>query len=97
MQLKVKMPKTAQIRNLEASKQERKYRLKYLDVSNLQQEYGWCFEHQTTTWKLIETFLGVINKQGRCGLCIYSVELNRIGMFDVFTSSNVTKRYKEDI
>ena len=38
-----------------------------------------------------------VNKQGRCASCIYSVKCKRIGMLDVFTSSNAGKRYKEDI
>ena len=67
MQLQVKMPK---IGNLKANKQQRRYPLTYLDVSKLEQGYGWCFEGQTTAWNLIEMFFEVINKQARCALCI---------------------------
>ena len=40
MQLQVKMPKKAQIRYLEAKKQQRRSRLTYLDFSKLEQLYG---------------------------------------------------------
>ena len=94
---KVKCHKTAKTTYLEANKQQTRYRLSYLEVSKLEKGYGWCFEMQTTAWKLIETFSEVINKQVRCASCIYSVKCKRTGMFDVFTSPNATKRYKENI
>ena len=94
---KLKCQKTIQIIYLQAHKQQTKYRITYLMFSRLEQGYNWCFECQTTAWKLIETFLGVINKQVRCALCIYSAKCDKIAMFDVFTSSNTQKRYKKDI
>ena len=66
---KLKCHKTVEKTYLEQNKQQRRYRLTYLDVSKLEQRYGSCFERQTTAWKLIETFLGVINKQVRRVSC----------------------------
>ena len=40
MQLQVKMLKMAEIRFLKANKQQRRYQLTYLDVSNIGQGYG---------------------------------------------------------
>ena len=60
---KLECHKTVEKPYLEANKQQRRYRLTYLDVLKLEEEYGWCFEGQSTAWKLIEAFLGVINKQ----------------------------------
>ena len=40
MQLQVKMPKTTEIRYLEANKQQRRYRLRYLDASKFEQGLG---------------------------------------------------------
>ena len=48
-------------------------------------------------YRLIETFFVVTDKNVRCASCILNVNENRIGFFDVFTSSNATKRYKEAI
>ena len=67
---KLKCHKTAVIRYLETNKQQRGYGVIYLDFWYLEKEYGWCFEDQTTVWKLIETFLEVINKEVRCVSCI---------------------------
>ena len=94
---KLKCHKTTQITYLQENKQQTRYRITYLQVLRLEQGYGWCFERQTTAWKLIETFLGVINKQVRCTSCICNVKCVKKAIFDAFTSWNATKRYKEDI
>ena len=40
MQLQVKMTKRTEIRYLEKNKEQRRYRLTYLDVSKLEEGYG---------------------------------------------------------
>ena len=67
---KLKCHKTAEITYLEANKQQAVYHLTYLEVSKLEQKYGWCVEAQTTAWNLNGTFLAVISKQVRCASCI---------------------------
>ena len=64
------MLKTVQKWYLEVNKQQRIYRLTYLEVSKLEEGYGWRFENQSTAWKLNERLLGVINKQVRYASCI---------------------------
>ena len=75
--LKLKKKKKAEITYLEANKQQRRYRLTYLEISKKRKKYDWYFEGQRTRWKVNVTFLAAINKQIRCGLCIYSVNYNR--------------------
>ena len=43
MQLQVTMPKTAEITYLEANKEQTRQCLTYLELSKLDQRYGWCF------------------------------------------------------
>ena len=69
MQLQAKLQKTAGKTYLKANKQQTRYRLTYLEVSKEEKRYDWCFEGETTAWKVNVTLLGVINKKIRCVLC----------------------------
>ena len=60
---KLKCHKRGEVMYLEASKQQRRYRLTHLELSRLEEKYGWCFEDESTGWETDGTFLGVENKQ----------------------------------
>ena len=52
MQLQAKLQKTAGKTYLKANKQQTRYRLTYLEVSKEEKRYDWCFEGETTAWKV---------------------------------------------
>ena len=55
--------KREKILYLEAKKQQRKYLLKYLEVSKQKKGYDWCFKGQNEAWEVNVIFLAVINKE----------------------------------
>ena len=59
----LKCLKSKEKAQLEASKQQTRSRLTYLDVSKMQKWYSWCFEVQIIASKIDGTFAAVKNEQ----------------------------------
>ena len=100
---------TTEITSLQANKQETRYRLKDLEVSKLEQSYGWCFEGQSTTPKVNGTFSAVKKKkkkkvslvylecklqQGRYGWCIYKLKCKKTVRRTSLDRSKQQTRYR---
>ena len=69
-QLRVKKQKTAELKYLEANKQQTQYRLTYLESSRLQKRHDWRFQGQRNAWKVNVRFLRIINKEITRAWCI---------------------------
>ena len=83
--IQFKREKTTEITYLEANKQP-SYHLRYLEHLKGEKTYEFYFEGQKTSWKQNVSFLQIINEEIRCGLCISSVNCNKIAMGDAFSS-----------
>ena len=71
---------------LKPNREGTRYVLTYLEISKEEQMYDWCFEGESTAWKVNVTFLMVINKETTCLWRIKSGNCTKIGMVDAFSS-----------